>query len=191
MRKLKITFNAPVTLTFSLICLIATSLGMLFGEKFTQLFFVTYHSSLSNPMTYVRLFTHVFGHESWSHFLSNGTYILLLGPLLEEKYGSRRILEMIGITAVVTGMINYLFFPHAGLLGASGVVFAMILLASFTSFRSGEIPITFILVAVIFIGQQIYQGIFIQDQISNMAHIVGGIIGAIVGYFLNKTANDD
>ena len=191
MRKLKITFNAPVTLTFSLICLVATSLGMLFGEKFTQLFFVTYHSSLSNPMTYVRLFTHVFGHESWSHFLSNGTYILLLGPLLEEKYGSRRILEMIGITAVVTGMINYLFFPHAGLLGASGVVFAMILLASFTSFRSGEIPITFILVAVIFIGQQIYQGIFIQDQISNMAHIVGGIIGAIAGYFLNKTANDD
>ena len=191
MRKLKITFNAPVTLTFSLICLVATSLGLVFGEKFTQLFFVTYHSSLSNPMTYVRLFTHVFGHESWSHFLSNGTYILLLGPLLEEKYGSRRILEMIGITAVVTGMINYLFFPHAGLLGASGVVFAMILLASFTSFRSGEIPITFILVAVIFIGQQIYQGIFIQDQISNMAHIVGGIIGAIAGYFLNKTANDD
>ena len=190
MRKLKITFNAPVTLTFSLICLVATSLGMLFGEKFTQLFFVTYHSSLSNPMTYVRLFTHVFGHGSWSHFLSNITYILLLGPLLEEKYGSTRILEVIGITAVVTGMVNYWLFPDAGLLGASGVVFAMILLASFTSFKAGEIPITFILVAVIFIGQQIYQGIFVQDQISNMAHIVGGIIGAVAGYFLNKTAND-
>lgn len=33
------------------------------------------------------------------------------------------------------------------------------MLASFTDFREGEIPITFILVAAIFIGQQAYEGI--------------------------------
>ena len=59
------------------------------------------------------------------------------------------------------------------------------MLASFTDFREGEIPITFILVAAIFIGQQVYKGIAVQNNISNMAHIVGGIVGAIIGYGLN------
>ncbi len=106
--------------------------------------------------------------------------------MLEEKYGSRALLEVMGITAVVTGLVNYIFFWNVGLCGASGVVFAFIILASFTGFKEGEIPLTFILVAVIFIGQQVYEGIAVKDNISNMAHIVGGIVGAIVGYWLNK-----
>ncbi len=56
---------------------------------------------------------------------------------------------------------------------------------SFIDFREGDIPITFILVAAIFIGQQVYEGIAVQNNISNMAHIVGGIVGAIIGYGLN------
>lgn len=106
--------------------------------------------------------------------------------MLEEKYGSRALLEVMGITAFVTGLVNYIFFWNVGLCGASGVVFAFIILASFTGFKEGEIPLTFILVAVIFIGQQVYEGIAVKDNISNMAHIVGGIVGAIVGYWLNK-----
>lgn len=61
-KKLKITFNAPVVLTFVMICFIATLLGVLTGGRITQSFFMTYHSSLKNPMTYLRFFTHVFGH---------------------------------------------------------------------------------------------------------------------------------
>ena len=72
------------------------------------------------------------------------------------------------------------------LLGASGVVFAFIILSSFTSFREGEIPLTFILVGVFFIGQQIFEGLMVQDNISNLSHVVGGIIGSVVGYRLNK-----
>lgn len=59
------------------------------------------------------------------------------------------------------------------------------MLASFIDFKEGEIPITFILVAAIFIGQQAYEGIAVQNNISNIAHIVGGIVGAIIGYGLN------
>lgn len=59
------------------------------------------------------------------------------------------------------------------------------MLASFADFREGEIPITFILVVAIFIGQQVYEGIAVQNNISNIAHIVGGIVGAIIGYGLN------
>lgn len=185
-KKFKITMNSPVILGFVCICFIATVLGLLSSGKITQLLFMTYHSSLTNPMTYLRFITHVFGHSGWAHFIGNASYLLLLGPMLEEKYGSEKILGVIVITALVTGLVNYIFFWNVGLCGASGVVFAFILLASFTGFKEGEIPLTFILVAVIYIGQQIYDGIVVRDNISNMAHIVGGLVGAVIGYNLNK-----
>lgn len=184
--KKRITFNSPVILSFVFLSLFAMALNYITIGASNQAFFMTYHSPLTSLMTYLRFFTHVLGHVSWSHYIGNMMYILLLGPMLEEKYGSRTILEVILITALVTGVVTWLFFPNVALCGASSVVFAFILLTSFTSFREGEIPLTVILVAVIFIGQQIYEGIFLQDNISNMAHIIGGIIGAVIGYTLNK-----
>ena len=185
-KKLKITFNSPVVLGFVFICFIVTLAGVITGGASTELLFMSYHSSLKNPLTYIRFFTHVFGHAGWEHFIGNASYLLLLGPMLEEKYGSRTLTWIIAITALVTGLINYIIFPGIGLCGASGVVFAFIILASFTGFKEGEIPLTFILVAVIYIGEQIVQGITLTDDISNTAHIAGGFIGSVIGYNLNK-----
>ncbi|MCI7275730.1 MAG: rhomboid family intramembrane serine protease [Lachnospiraceae bacterium] len=189
-RKFRITINAPVVLGFLLVCFLATLLGIVSDGKITSLLFVTYRSSLKNPLTYLRMFTHVFGHANWAHFIGNASYLLLLGPMLEEKYGSKKIAEVIAITAIVTALVNFLLFSGVGLCGASGVVFAFILLTSFTGFKQNEIPLSFLLVAVVFLGQQIYEGITVQDNISNMAHIVGGIVGAIVGYRMNKKSED-
>jgi len=185
-RKYKITFNSPVVLSFAAACFVVMIINYITGGVSNQVAFMTYHSSLTSPMTYVRLFTHVLGHAGWEHFIGNMAYILLLGPMLEEKYGSARVLQVIAITAAVTGVINYVFFWDVALCGASGVCFAFILLSSFTSFREGEIPLTVILVAIIFLGQQIYEGIVVQDDISNMAHVFGGIVGGIIGFSLNK-----
>ena len=186
MKKLKISYNAPITLTFVIICFIATILGVITRDAVTRILFMTYRDSFTNPMTYLRLFTHIFGHSGWSHFIGNASYLLLLGPMLEEKYGAKGILMVMGITSVVTALVNFIFFPNTGLCGASGVVFAFILLASFTGFKEGELPLTFILVAALFLGQQVVEGVALRDNISNMAHIVGGIVGAAFGYFLNK-----
>lgn len=180
-RELRISFNSPAILTFVGICAIATILHYFTNGVSTTWVFSTYRSSLSEPLTYVRFFTHVFGHGSLDHFISNVTYLLLLGPILEEKHGSGTIWLVIAVTAVVTGVINYIFFPGTVLCGASGVVFALILLISFTGRKDGTIPFTFILVALIFGGQQIYQALTVQDNISQMAHIAGGVVGAIFG----------
>lgn len=188
--RLKITYNAPAVLSFVFICFAVMLIGILTGGRSSEVLFMTYHSSLKNPLTYLRLFTHVFGHIGWSHFVGNSAYILLLGPMLEEKYGSKMMIEIIAVTALVTGIANYVLFWNVGLCGASGVVFAFIILASFTGFKDGEIPLSFILVAVIFIGQQVYEGITITDNISNMAHIAGGLVGAVSGFLWNKTLNN-
>ena len=106
--------------------------------------------------------------------------------MLEEKYGSEALIKVIVITALVTGVVNYIFFPGVALCGASGVVFAFIILTSFTGFGAGELPLTFILVAVIFIGQQITEGAFVRDNVSQLSHIGGGMVGAVIGYLWNR-----
>ena len=185
-RKLHIVFNSPAVLTFVLLCFLATLLGRLTGDRSTHRFFMTWHSSLSDPLTWLRFFTHVLGHAGWDHLVGNASYLLLLGPMLEEKHGSATIVRVIAVTAFVTAIANYILFPHIGLCGASGVVFAFIILASFTGFNDGEIPVTFLLVAALFIGQQVYEGITVTDNISNMAHIIGGLTGSVLGFSLNR-----
>lgn len=184
-RGLRVSLNAPVTLIFAGLCVCATALGALTNGAATRMLFSTYHTSLLDPLMYVRLFTHVLGHGGWDHLMGNMSYVLLLGPLLEEKYGSRTLAEVILITAGITGVLNNLLFPGVALCGASGVCFAFILLSSITSLREGEIPLTFILVAALFLGQQVLDGIFVRDNISQFGHIVGGIIGAGLGFVLS------
>lgn len=186
MKKIKITFNAPVILSLVGISIIATVLNYITLGTTNQLLFMTYHSSLLSPMTWIRSFTHIFGHANWNHLIGNMSYLLLLGPMLEEKYSSKGLCVVIVVTALATSLVNYVLFPNVALCGASGVVFAFILLSSFTSFKEGELPITFILVVVFFLGQQVFDGLTAKDDISNMAHIVGGVIGGFGGYGFNK-----
>lgn len=185
-KKLKVTMNAPVVLGFVGISFLATLLNYVTFGASGKLLFMTYRASLLSPLTWIRAFTHIFGHADWTHLVGNMSYLLLLGPMLEEKYSSRTLAAVIAITAFGTSLVNYVFFPDVGLCGASGVVFAFILLSSFTGFREGEIPLTFLLVTVFFLGQQVWEGLTVRDNISNMAHIVGGIIGGGLGYGLNK-----
>ena len=184
-KKLKITLNAPFTLGFVLLCGLATLLCSVSGEC-TIRFFSTHAAPMSDPLMYLRLFTHVLGHSGLSHLIGNMTLILLLGPGLEEKYGASKLLMVTLATALVTGLIHNLFFPSTILLGASGVVFAMILLTSFAGFREGEIPLTFILVAFLYLGQQIWEGITVRDNVSNLSHIIGGLVGSGAGWLLNR-----
>lgn len=185
-KKLQLSFNSPIVLGFTLICFVVLIIDKVTGGASTSALFSVYRSSLLSPLTYIRFFGHAVGHGGWEHFFGNIMMLLVVGPLLEEKYGSSNILFVILATAFVTGVINFIFFPHIQLLGASGVVFAFILLASMTSIKEGKIPLTFILVAIIYIGQQIYDGIFMKDNVSNLTHIVGGLVGASLGYIMNK-----
>ena len=174
MAKLRVTYNAPVVLTFALVASVIHLITQGGNDWFVAA--PEFHGAKS----YLGLFSHILGHANWDHLLSNFTMILLLGPILEERHGSTGLLLMIAITALITGLINVAFSSHA-LLGASGIVFMMILLASTANIRAGEIPLTFIAVAVLFLGREIYSA-FGDDQVSQMGHIVGGVAGAAYGF---------
>jgi GlpG protein len=136
-------------------------------------------------MWYFRLFSNTLGHADGNHLMNNLAFILLLGPIVEEKYGGKNMLIMLLTTAFVSSIIH-IIFSNAGLLGASGIVFMLILISSLVNFKSGEIPLTFILVVVIYIGKELI-GIFQDDNVSHTTHIIGGIIGAIFGFMSRKS----
>ena len=185
-KKLRLSFNAPAVLGFVGLCVIAQIISMLTGGQSSKVLFSVYRASMADPLTYVRLFAHVLGHAGWDHLLGNMMYILILGPMIEEKYGTGTTVFIIAVTALVIGIINMAFFPGVRLLGASGVVFAMILLSSITRTQDGAIPLTFILVAALYVGQQVWQAVTAHDNVSYMAHIAGGAVGAALGFGLNK-----
>ena len=184
---MRIKYNAPVTLSFAISATVVMVLAQLLGSDVVSRLFTVPGSSQGLRLVSLdvfRLVSHVIGHSGWVHLMGNFTFILLIGPILEEKYGSGPILIMMLITAFATGVLNVLFFP-AGLLGASGIVFMLILLISFTNIKAGEIPLTFIFVVLLFLTKEVISA-FEQNDISEFAHIVGGICGALFGFLFTR-----
>ncbi|EAY24920.1 rhomboid family intramembrane serine protease [Microscilla marina] len=198
--KLKIQYNSPVVLTYTLICVAVTFFDwMIYGDfaksanfpnTVTGQFFTLYPNKMSfdSVLSYFRVFSHSMGHGGWNHLLGNFSFILLIGPILEERYKSGPLLVMILLTATITGILQTIFF-RSGLLGASGVVFMMILLVSFTNFKSGSIPLTFILIAILYLGKELFNAVNPSpgtQNISQFAHIIGGLCGGLFGYVINQ-----
>ena len=183
---MQLQYNSPVILTFFLLSLGALFLGQWTGGWTTKHLFCVYRGSLKDPLFYIRLFGHVLGHSGYSHYMNNMLLLLLVGPGLEEKYGSLNLLMTILVTALVTGLVQFIFFPGTALLGASGVVFMMIVLNSFTEMRRGGIPLTMLLVVALYLGNEVVDGLSESDNISQMTHIVGGLCGIVFGFSLAR-----
>lgn len=186
MRKIRLSFNVPVTLCFIALCFIATLLGVVSGGSLSTMFFTAYRLQVLNPLSWLRCVTSTMGHAGWEHFFNNMLYIIILGPILEEKYGSKVMILSIVLSGLATTLAITILAPNTGVIGASGVVFAWILMSSFTSFREGTIPVTFVLVFVFYIGQEVLNGVVARDNISQMGHIVGGLVGSSIGFLKNN-----
>lgn len=180
--RLHLQYNAPVILSFALLSALVLGLGLFTGGKSTELLFCVYRSPLRDVLTYPRFVLHVLGHSDYSHYINNMLLLLIVGPAMEEKYGSERLLLFFAVTALATGLVQFLFFPNTALMGASGIVFMLIMLSSLAGAEDGAIPITLILVAVLYLGGEILDGIRGADQISQLTHIVGGALGIVFGF---------
>jgi len=93
---------------------------------------------------------------------------------------------MIAITAVVSGLFHVILFSSTVLLGASGIVFMMIVLSSVAGMKNGKIPLTLILVIIIYLGGEILS-VGSKDGIAHISHILGGICGAAFGLLRRRT----
>jgi membrane associated rhomboid family serine protease len=181
---MKIGYNSPVVLTYALIAGAIVLIGDLSNSAIISKYFVSPTKSLSDPVSFLKLFTYCLGHYGWGHLMEILTLMLLTGPLIEEKYGSFKTFEMFAVTAFIIGIINYFIFSSV-IAGGSGIVFMLILLSSFANFRSGKIPLTAILVAVFFLGDEIL-GLLKTNNVSYFSHIAGGFVGAVYGFLRTR-----
>ena len=179
-------YNSPVVISFFLVSLVALILGWLSNGWTTAFLFSVYRSSFRDPFTYIRLVCHVLGHADLEHFFGNMLMFLVIGPPLEERYGSRVLLTGNFWTALVSGLLQVVLFPNSGLLGASGIVFMLIMLSSLSGMENGRIPVTLILVAVLYLGRELYSILFIKDDVANLMHIIGGMCGTAYGFLIGK-----
>jgi len=181
----KVTYNAPVTLTFVIVCFMITGLNYMEPGIISRWFTMQPSLELGSVRHWICMFTWMVAHQDIHHFVGNMIIILLVGPMLEEKFGSNKLFYMIFATAVATAIINAFVF-HDRIIGASGIVFMMVMLGSLTNFQRGEIPLTFLFVGVLFIGKELWGAINPDpnNPVSEFAHIAGGVLGSIFGFML-------
>lgn len=176
---MRVTVNAPFSILFSIA---AIALYFLFQTDGTipRMLVLYGDFDFTNWKWYVSLVGYTMGHGSLAHLIGNISIILLIGPFIERRWGTKRVAIMVILTALVTALVHIVFWDHR-LIGASGVVFMMIVLSSLVDLKAKEIPLTFILIVFLFIGQELVRS-FGDDQVSQFAHISGGILGAIFGF---------
>ncbi len=183
---LKFDYNSPVIISYLGLSLIAWLLNTITHGKSNRLLFTNYRSSPFNPFTYIRLFTHSIGHKDWDHLVSNFLYILLIGPMIEEKYGSINLLCILLLTSLIISIINLIFHNYC-ITGASGNVYMLIVLSSFSNLSEGKIPITLVLIFLFYITTEIKDTVLEGNKkVYHDGHLIGALCGLLFGFLLLK-----
>ena len=180
---MKLTFNAPFTIVYTFVSCFVFFI-LLENDLFENAFFLNGVTNFNNWEWYAGTLGYIAGHANFNHLAGNFMFILLLGPIVENHYGSKKLTLMVLLTALLTSVIHIIFWDHR-IIGASGIVFMLIILAALIPSKGKEIPLTFLIIICLYIGKEII-GSFADDSVSQFAHITGGILGGIWGYKLKN-----
>ena len=183
---LKVSYDAPVTLSFVIICAFffllnsfvikSGALGKILASPTTQAGALPF--IVSQPVSYIRLLLHVFGSTDGSGLITNLILVMLLGPAMEERYGSVIIGIMIFVSALFSGVLNACFCSES-LVGAVPVVCMMIFLNSFMSFSKKTFPLSFAAVIVLFVFLEVFSG---AGAVRIIICIAGGLCGSLFAF---------
>ena len=197
---LKVSYDAPVTLTFVFVCAIIFLLNMFLAKSGKSLGLEKVFASPTGqagvlpfipgaPVSYVRLLFYIFGADfagilaglssgAASIFFTSLILILLLGPAMEERYGSVIIGIMMFVSALFSGVLNACFC-ETSLVGAAPVVFMMIFLNAFMAFSKKKIEVSFtaVMVAVVILMQLNGAG-----AVKIIICIAGGLCGSLFAF---------
>lgn len=186
---LRVSYDAPVTLTFVIISTIIFLLSFFLAKAGKADGLVKIFTSptaqtgalpfiVKQPLSYLRLLVYIFGTDQANALFTNLILIMLLGPAMEERYGSVIIGIMIFVSALFSGVLNACFC-ESSLVGAVPVVSMMIFLNAFMSFSKKKFPLSFAAVMIFFIVIQVFSG---AGAIRIIICIAGGLCGSLFAF---------
>ena len=144
----------------------------------------TSYSYIMEGHEYYRYFTAMFLHAGFEHLANNMVVLAIVGYMLETNFGSARFLIIYLISGVLANVGSVFYFHEIGEnivgLGASGAIFGIIgafayLVVRYRG-RGFDISATRFM---LFLGITVYSGFQAQENVDNVAHIVGFFIGIL------------
>lgn len=193
----KINLDSPVAIFFAAACIVIFIFDyfILKGKISQSLTSAPTASAgvlpfeVSNPLSYLRIVFYAFGFSSPSSLITSLIFIMLLGPAIEEQYGSVIIGIMMGVSAIFSGVLNACFCTTS-LRGASSIIFMLIFLNSFMSFTKKKIPLSFILVIILFIAKEFIEksGNTANGIIEILICMAGGLCGSLLAFLTSPKA---
>ncbi|MFH1917047.1 MAG: rhomboid family intramembrane serine protease [Nanoarchaeota archaeon] len=170
-------------LTLIVVNVIIYVVQLILGDRFTNAFLLNSSEVWARPWI---LITSMFLHADPTHLIFNMYALLVFGPLIEQKIGTRRFVFIYFLSGILASVISTFFYERA--LGASGAIMGILgvtimLLPHLQVLFFFFIPMSLRTAGIIFAAIDIF-GIFVPSGIANIAHIVGLGTGLLYGWHL-------
>ncbi|MBS3119566.1 rhomboid family intramembrane serine protease [Candidatus Woesearchaeota archaeon] len=138
-----------------------------------------------------RLVTAIFAHGSIGHLLSNLVALVIFGLVLEQRIGPKRFFWLFMISGIAINMVSPFFYERS--LGASGAIYAILgtlaVLRPMIMVWAAGVPMPMAIAGLFWLAQDV-AGVFIPDNVANIAHISGLGMGLAAGIAWRKKFGD-
>lgn len=145
-------------------------------------------SSVYYGHSYWQFVTYMFTHGSISHLLFNMLSLYIFGTAVERRVGSKEFLLYYILTGTLCGLasygVYYLANTNVVLLGASGAIYALLMLFSVLYPRAviyvfGIIPVPAPVLIILYFVIELFSGMMSFDGVAHMTHLFGLVFGLL------------
>lgn len=186
-------YAVPISRNYSLYIIIANIfvylLQLIFGYRFTELFYLDPVNMVYRPWTIV---THMFLHSPYLlfHILFNMMVLFFFGPILEKKIGTKNFI-IVYFGAGLLSALGQMTISQNPMLGASGAIFGI--LATLTVLDPDIrvfvffVPMKIVQMLMLFAFIEIFSLLTgLNGNIAHAAHLFGLLFGLYMGFKIKK-----
>lgn len=181
-----VDYNSPVIVNYIVVCFILYFANIITNGYINDICYLP-GNLIVNPFALHRLLTYTLVHGSFEHLIGNMALLALTGPSVENKYGGGIVLGLLGVNSVMIGLLQGVLI-HQGVMGASSIVFMILILSVFADTETKKIPITVFIVGACYIGNELI-GALMTDSVSQLSHIMGAVLGIVFGVLYSRVSD--
>ena len=137
---------------------------------------------------WVTLFTHQIGHAGIFHLLGNYVFMIPYALFVEHKIGKIRFIAFWFLSGLFAAGLQFIINGPGGLIGSSGVAFAMLTAACYMFNTKLWQRILACIVSLVVVGGEFVVALTTQsDGIAHWAHIGGAAGGLILIHLFSRS----